>query len=87
MLPPITPVFVVVGVHDDMPDHMEPGQGMTSTTVYWPRQGIRQDRGLAVGWKIEDVAVVVGLVDEWVGTDLSSDYRRFSNVKPRWQQK
>ena len=40
--------------------------GSMVSTVYWPTYGIRQDRGRVVGWRIEDVAVVVGIVDEWV---------------------
>lgn len=37
-----------------------------ASTVYWPTAGITQDRGVVVGWKIEDVVVVIGIVDEWV---------------------
>lgn len=38
--------------------------------VFWPKTGIPRgrERGQAVGWRVEDVAVVVGIVDEWVST-------------------
>jgi hypothetical protein len=39
---------------------------MSTTSVFWPKTGIRRDRGLILGLSLDDVVVVVAIVEQWV---------------------
>jgi hypothetical protein len=34
--------------------------------IYWPKSGLTREKGMVVGWTVEDTMVVVGIVEEWV---------------------
>jgi hypothetical protein len=48
---------------------------MSSTSVFWPKTGIRRDRGLVLGLRLDDVVVVVvvAIVEEWVSTKAGKE--------------
>jgi hypothetical protein len=46
---------------------------MSSTSIFWPKTGIRRDRGLVLGLRLDDVVVVVAIVEEWVSTKAGKE--------------
>ena len=46
---------------------------MSTTTVIWPKAGIRRDQGLVLGLRLDDVVIVVAIVEKWVSTKAWRD--------------
>jgi hypothetical protein len=41
---------------------------MSTTSVFWPKAGIRRSQGLVLGLRLDNVVVVVAIVEKWVST-------------------
>jgi hypothetical protein len=41
-----------------------------SPRIFWPTSGIARSEGLVLGQKLQDVIVVVGIVEQWVGAQV-----------------
>jgi hypothetical protein len=38
--------------------------------IFWPTSGITRSEGLVLGQRLQDVIVVVGIFEQWVGAQV-----------------
>lgn len=54
------------------PRYDDLGKETDTMRVFWPKAGLTKDEGVVVGWRVEDTLCVVGIVEEWVSSQVST---------------